>query len=387
MMPLESGLHAESGAMPTLRHVPMPPLLIQNAWRITNVIASRRLGLVPKYLPVMVLFLTGRCNLRCRTCGVCDLECGHGQEDELTTAQWKAVIDAAALELGTTLAAVSGGEPLLRQDIYDIIRHATDRGISIHLCTNATLLDAAAAKQLNDAGVATVSVSLESPDPETHDYLRGADTYPAVVNAVRMLREHAPRVRVGINYLITRHNYKNMHAMVDFAESLGAHQIKFAPIHTNLLHRLKPLTQYEELLFREADIEDLEQEVRRARQRSRQSKLHATSDAFFAGISSLYTTPKRFRCHAGYAICAISPTGNVAPCCGKDSSFNVKRQSLASIWRDPDFHQLRKQVHTCADPCWDTTYTELSLLLRPVSLARNLFHYLRNMRFYFGGSG
>ena len=83
---------------------PMWPLLLRNAWRTANVIINRYLGRPPRYCPVMLLFLTGRCNLRCRICGVCDLEHGYNDEEELSTEQWKGVISAAAEKLGTTLA-------------------------------------------------------------------------------------------------------------------------------------------------------------------------------------------------------------------------------------------------------------------------------------------
>ncbi len=363
----------------------MLPLLIKNTWRTINVMTSRYLGIAPRYLPVVVMFLTNRCNLRCRTCGVCELERARGHEDELTTDQWKMVIDSATQRLGTSLAAVSGGEPLLRPDLFEIIRHATNRGMAIHLCTNAVLLDDVAIEKLRDSGVATVSISLESPEPFVHDYLRGDHTFPVVVEAIRRLRALAPNIRVGINYLITARNYKHMCDMVDFAESLGVHQIKFAPIHTNLLHRLKAHEHYGDVLFHEEDLDDLACEVRRLIARCRKSRLVTTSEDFLAGISRFYKQPVAFRCYAGYAICAISPTGNVAPCCDKDSRFNVKEHSLEAIWRDPAFHALRKQSHTCAVPCWDTTYTELSLVLRPASIMRHLLHHLRNMRFYFGG--
>ncbi len=359
-------------------------LFIKSAWRTSNVVASRYLGIAPKYLPTMIMFLTNRCNLRCRTCGVCDLERTRGDEEELTTAQWKAVIDSAAKQLGTSLAAVSGGEPLLRKDIFEIIRYATDSGIAIHLCTNAVLLDDVAIENLRASGVATVSISLESPDPSVHDYLRGDNTFPVVIAAIRRLRALAPNIRIGINYLITARNYKHMCDMVDFAESLGVHQIKFAPIHTNLLHRLKARERYGDLLFREEDLDDLEREVRRLTVRCKKSGLVTTSEDFLAGVSKFYKKPVAFRCYAGYAICAISPTGNVAPCCDKDSRFNVKERPLEAIWRNPEFHELRKQSHTCAVPWWDTTYTELSLMLRPGSIMRNLLHHIRNMRYYFG---
>lgn len=356
--------------------------LIGNARRTGCVMISRWLGRPPRYLPVLLMFLTNRCNLRCKMCGVYQ----SGQDcigNELTTEQWKSVLDSAADNLKTTLISISGGEPLLRPDLFDIIRHAADKGMAVHVCTNATLLSQAHVEKFRNAGLTAVSLSIESPDAAEHDYLRGEGTHAAAVSAIQRLRETAPEIRIGINYLITRRNFRSMADMVAFAETEGVHQIKFAPIHTNLLHRRKDIAGYQDLLFAESDLPGLEAEVLRVQRACRNSALLTTSPDFFAGIADLYRKPRKYRCYAGYALCAIAPNGDVAPCCDMDSPFNVQHRSLDQIWRDPAFHSLRKQVHACASACWDTTNTELSLKLRPGSLLRHIPQALRDFKFYF----
>ena len=359
-------------------------LLLRSVWRTSNVVLNRYLGRPPRYLPVLLLFVTDRCNLRCRSCGVCDLATLSANKDSLSAKQWKSVLADAANELGTSLVSISGGEPLLRTDIYEIIRFAADAGMSVHICTNGVLIDRERALLLRDSGVSTVSISLESPDQETHDYLRGKNTYPAVIDAITLLRDNAPNIRIGINYLITRRNYHNMTEMVDFAKSLGVHQLKFAPIHTNLLHRHKAADQYDDLLFRDEDLEALSREVARAKKACATSTLLTTSNAFFDGVVQLYRKPRKFRCYAGYAVCAIGASGDVSPCCDMDSGFNVTQQSLSHIWRNPDFHTFRKQVHSCDRACWDTTNTELSLRLHPWALVSDFSRNWRDLLYYFG---
>jgi len=317
-------------------------------------------------------------------CGVCDLEHGYRDEDELTTGQWKNLIHDAATSLGTTLAVISGGEALLRNDLFDIIRFAADEGVSIHLCTNALLLNEEKILRLRDSGVSTVSISIEGPQADIHEYIRGPNTFTPVINAIHKLREIAPQIHIGINYVITKYNYIYMTDMLHFAETLRVHQIKFAPIHTNLLHKNKDFSECSDLLFQEEDIPALEKEVQRVREACRKSSLNTTTDDFFNGISQLPHTSRCVRCYAGYAICSVSPSGYVAPCSEFDSSFNVKERSIVDIWRDPAFHLLRKRVHDCSSACWDTTHTELSLWLRPVTMMRSIAKILRDVKFYFG---
>lgn len=359
-------------------------IALRNLWRTFTILVNRKLKCPPKYLPILLMFVTSDCNLRCRMCGVCDLERDRDESGELTTEQWKAVISDAATKLGTTLAVVSGGEPLLREDVFEIIRYATDCGISIHLCTNALLLSEEKILKLKNSGVKTVSFSVEGPEASTHESIRGPDSFPMVVNAIKQFRKIAPEVRIGINFVITRINYKNMVSMVEFAHGLGVQQLKFAPIHTNLLHRRKNKDEYEDLLFKEEDISLLEQEVQRLKKVLKgYPNLITTCDEFFDGISSLYKMPKRIPCYAGYAICAISPMGFVSPCSDMDSEFNVNSMSIDKIWLSPEFHKLRQCVDACSSACWDTAYTELSLWLRPSSMIKHLWRNLRDVRFYF----
>ncbi len=358
--------------------------MVRNGWRVANVVINRQLGRPPRYLPIVLMFITDKCNLRCRMCGVCELERDRGPEKELSTEEWFAVIDAAD-RLGTTLVSISGGEPLLRADLYDMIRHARGKGMTVHMCTNGTLMTADKARRLRDSGVSTVSISVESPRAELHERLRGEGSFEPTLAAVKLLRETAPEIRVGINYLITRQNYKNMAEMVEFAEALGVHQIKFAPIHTNLLHRLKHIEQYADLLFTQEDLHELEEQVRLLSNACAKSSLLTTSTTFFSGIADLYSAPHAFRCYAGWAAVAVGPTGSVTPCADMDGILSVRQRPLDEIWRSREFHEQRRRVQSCDSACWDTTNTELSLRLRPTALVGEFLQNWRDIKFYFGG--
>jgi MoaA/NifB/PqqE/SkfB family radical SAM enzyme len=359
------------------------PLIFKNLWRVGNVWLSRHLGWTPRYAPILLLFVTNRCNLKCKMCGVCEHDHAPAIAKELTTDEWKQVIDAGR-RLGTTLVSITGGEPLLRRDLYELIAYARNQGMAVHMCSNGLLLDEDAAVKLSQAGVGTVSISIESPSRETHEQLRGKGSFDPAVQAVRNLRAFAPDVRVGINYLITTANYHNMADMIPFAESLDAHQFKSAPIHTNLLHRRKRLEHYGDLIFGQEDVEDLEREVNALIEAAHKSHLQTTSTMFFSGISRLYTDPHGFRCYAGYASCAVDPEGRVSPCCDMDSQFSVRDRPLDEIWLSPAFDKMREKVRNCSQSCWDTTNTELSLHLSMRALLSDIPQTWRDVRFYFG---
>ena len=196
--------------------------------------------------------------------------------------------------------------------------------------------------KLRDSGVTTVSFSLDGPDAPTHEFLRGSNTFPPALYSLRRFREIAPDIKIGINFVITRHNYRSMVQMVGLAESLGVNQIKFAPIHMNLLHRRKKAEEYGDLIFQPEDIPSLKQEPTLARRLQEKLPDHDVG-RFFEGIPDLYL-PRHISVLCGYAICSINPAGYVAPCSDMDSTFNVREHRLARIWHDPEFEVARANI-------------------------------------------
>lgn len=358
-----------------------PARVARSALCMADVWLSRHLHTRPHCLPVLLAFVTDRCNLRCPMCGVYE----HDEPDasrELSTDEWKAVLDSAG-RLRTIIVSISGGEPLLRKDIFEIVSHAEQREIAVHVCTNGTMIDADNAAELQASGVKTVSVSVEGTSAEVHERLRGPGTFEKTIEGIRLLREHAPGIRVGINTLITTENYRGLDRMIPFAEKLGVHQIKFAPIHTNLLHKRNPLEKFSDLIFDRDSLEGLEQEVAKIIHESRRTRLFTTTVPFLKGVTDLYCQPRKFRCFAGHAACAVDPQGMVAPCCDIDRRMSVRERPLHEIWRSREFHDLRKKVYTCRSACWDTTNTELSLRLSARSMLKDIPQALKDAEFYF----
>jgi len=358
-------------------------LMARNALNVANVLANRQLHRPPRGCPILLAFITDRCNLHCKMCGVCELTSPEDKTPELTTEEWKAVV-RSAVAMRTTLMLMSGGEPLLRPDVFEIIRYARDQGLAFHLCTNGTLIDEEKARALAETRVNTVSVSIESPVKAIHERLRGPDSFDRAVDGVRLLRQHAPDVNVGVNYLITTANFRNMADMIPFAESLGVQQLKYAPIHTNLLHKRKRIEDYGDLLFGEEDLEELGREVEALMQAAARSRLLTTSPMFLSKISSFYSRPSKFRCYAGYGACAVNPFGTVTPCVDMDGSLSVREQPLEAIWRSEAFQVQRCEVHRCNSSCWDTTNAELSIRLSVRSLVRDLALTWKDIGFYYG---
>lgn len=342
----------------------------------------RKANRVPPALLFPVIWVTDRCNLHCRMCDQWKTAASR-EKEELATRDWFSIIDSAR-RLHAAVFIITGGEPLLRKDIFEIIRYMRKNKIAAHLCTNGTLIDDARARQLVTSGLNSASISLDSDCASIHNWMRNTDCFNAAVNGIERLRAASPRIKIGINYVITKKNFRDLDRMVRFAKKLGVNQIKFDPVHTNLMHRRKPLESFAGLLFEENDLQQLRIEIDKLIREAAKSRLLTNSYTFLKGISRLYDAagPVSFPCYAGYISCAIDPYGNVAPCDNFDGADNIRNKPLEEIWSSESFQRMRQYVISCNAHCWDTTHAELNIRCAKFFSLRELRQIIKELYFY-----
>jgi len=161
--------------------------------------------------------VTYGCNLKCKHCYA---TAGRLWNDELTTEQAKHAIDIFD-RAGVTILAFSGGEPLVRPDILELVRYAADKGIYVAMATNGTLITKKKAKEMKEAGVEFVQISLDGANAETHDAFRGINgafdkTVQGIKNCVN------EKFFVEVSTTVTKYNYKEIPNIIEFSEKLGA---------------------------------------------------------------------------------------------------------------------------------------------------------------------
>jgi radical SAM protein len=168
--------------------------------------------------PLMLYFeVTQACDLVCRHCRASAQERQH--PDELTTELSKALIDQAAAFPRPPILVMTGGDPLKRPDLFELIRHARDAGLQVALTPSATpLATAEAIGRAKDAGVARLGISLDGADAETHDAFRGWQG--SFVRTLQMLK-HARQLDmpVQINTSITQRNFHQIDAIAELLAS------------------------------------------------------------------------------------------------------------------------------------------------------------------------
>ncbi len=172
--------------------------------------------------PVVVWNTTKRCNLRCEHCyAAADVE---GAPGELTTAEGKALLDDLA-EFGVPVVLFSGGEPLVREDLPELVAYAADRGLRPVLSTNGTLLTRERASELRDAGLQYAGVSVDGRR-ERNDRIRGQrGAFDAAVRGIEACLDVG--VKTGLRYTITEHNVADLEGVVDLLVDVGVDRFCF----------------------------------------------------------------------------------------------------------------------------------------------------------------
>lgn len=291
--------------------------------------------------------ITRRCNLCCAHCRASAL-CG-AYPGELSLDECKAVIDDIA-SITDPILIVTGGEPLMRPDIWDIIDYAHEKGLYPVVGTNGTMITPENARKLHEHGISRISVSIDFPDVEGQDRFRGqAGAFEQTVAGIQAAQAHG--VDVQINTTVTKLNKDKLDAIHDLSDSLGA--VAFHPF------LLVPTGRGEDLIDVELSPDEYEEVMHWAYKRQQSSPMHfKPTDAPMyyrvirqqATLEGRSVSPATYGmeamtrgCLGGITFCFISHTGDVQPCGYFDMQLgNVKEQPFSSIWTNsPVFDDLR----------------------------------------------
>lgn len=196
-------------------------------WLRYGVSGSQKDGeLVPKKAsqrkPIVVWNITSACNLKCVHCY--NDSGANVKSRESTTDEAKAVLDDLA-GFGVPSVLFSGGEPLMRKDLFELLPYAVDQGLRTVISTNGTLINADKARQIKKIGVSYVGISLDGIG-KVNDQFRGVDG--AFDDAVTGIRHCADAgVRVGLRLTLTKRNAQDIEKLFDFFEAEGIERACF----------------------------------------------------------------------------------------------------------------------------------------------------------------
>ncbi|MDE2730151.1 MAG: radical SAM protein [Bacteroidota bacterium] len=286
------------------------------------------------YRPSLVSWnLTRKCNLRCPHCY---LSAGKAADRELSTSECLGLLDELHA-LGTEMLILTGGEPLLRRDIYEIALKASGLGLWVVMGTNGVLVTPRVARRMVECGVKGVGISIDSIDPDRHNRFRGSPkAWQHSVRALEICK--AEGLEVLVQTTVMKENYDEIPALLDFAREHGAWAFNlYFLVQTGRGKTMTELTPdaTDAMLTRLVDAQTSYRPMLVRSKCAPQFK----QIAYARGRGGMESGG----CMAATEYCRITPEGDVTPCPYMDVvAGSVLETSFTTIWQDSDvFAALR----------------------------------------------
>lgn len=345
-----------------------------------------------KRLKEIIISVTNRCNLRCAMCEIPQMQ----NNNEMGCEEIKKLIsDAVILSPGSIV--FSGGEPLLRKDLIELISFANQRRINTCLTTNGTLINEQTAQGLASSGVGVVNVSIEGPQ-DIHDSLRGNGTFIKAVAALQLLSRH--KIETTVATVVCRQNYRSLAYVMDLAHRHGVTTVKFQPFSEIFLIKKDRMKDF---FCREDILGDISMNMEKVVRLSEEYKIATNPLAYLYSIPlylcGLKQAQRKVDCPAIWSSCPIAAEGNVYPCWVLSDKIlgNVRERRLSEVWNSEAHNRMRRLIaeegcHGCLMSCYDynlgtdelrrLVYFKAKKLSRPKFYKRQFYRLCQYIRYF-----
>ncbi len=299
--------------------------------------------------------ITYRCPLHCPYCSnpvaasLCEAprrpQGGGYSETELTTDEWRGVIrDAAAL--GVLQIGFSGGEPLARRDLVELVRAAREANLYTNLITSGIGFDDDRVRALRDAGLDSVQLSFQSDQSDVSDEIAGAHAHQHKLGVAARIR--AAGIPLGLNFVIHRRNIDRVAQIIELAETLQAERVELANVQF-----------YGWAFLNRTALLPTREQVTRAREiaTAAKARLAGKIDIFYVLPDYYETRPKPCLNGWGQRYLTVNPIGDVLPCPTASSAIpdlqfeNVRARPLDWIWRESESFNCFRGTEWMPEPC------------------------------------
>lgn len=319
--------------------------------------------MLKKHIPRLIFWeLTKRCNLNC-------LHCRAEADDidfsgELDFNFICKVIDDIASEY-SPIIVLTGGEPLYRNDIFDIASYAAGKGLRVALASNGTLIDDAVSGKIKKAGISRVSISIDGKSAEFHDSFRGVEgAFDGAVNGARSLLKAG--VEFQFNTTVTKRNVDMIDDILELSvkeKASALHMFMLVPVGCGIELAESDMIsaeKYEEVLshfYDKSKSVPLEFKATCAPHYYRIIRQQAKAEGRKLTFETDGMAAVTRGCLAGTGVCFISHRGDVQPCGYLPlSAGNVIQQPFPEIWETSDLFLTLRDFNTLKGRCGDCEY-------------------------------
>jgi MoaA/NifB/PqqE/SkfB family radical SAM enzyme len=301
-----------------------------------------------------LLKITNQCSSQC-------VYCGHAGKtenaEEASTELLQDILDQLA-EVGCVSVNFTGGEPLQRPDLPELVRHARTRGLFPILLTNGLLLHKRC-EELYRSGLGMVIISVDSVRPETYSSIRGVNLEPVLKGIDALLAyPNDERPIVTATAVVTSRNIDNLEETVSYFSERGV-GVKLTPYHH--------YGRWEDDCLSPKDPDTYNTAMNKLKQLKEAGYGVINSQAYldnFAGFNFGRNIPTGFRCYCGYTTLYIDPKQNVRSCWseGLPVAGNLRKNRLKELIEGAQMHRMRRRIRKLkCEKCWLLCTAEISL--------------------------
>lgn len=303
--------------------------------------------------------VTLACNLRCIHCHAAS---GKPSPDELTTEEGYKLLEEIVRVEEFRMLVITGGEPLVRRDIFDLLQYGKKLGLNYVMATNATLITEETAYKLRDSNVKGVAVSIDSYRSEVHNFIR---RNPRALELALRGIENAKRAGlvVQVNFTAMGYNIEDLEGTIDFADSIGAdimlvyqlvpvgrgREIKDATLHKQKMKELS-----DKLIKKQREVRTIIEPVAMPQFWTYLVKNNGKDEPDFFSRTFFHG------CTAGRGLVYIKANGDVWPCpFVAVSAGNVREKPFDEIWRNSEVFQKLRNRDNLKGKCGTCKFREM----------------------------
>lgn len=298
--------------------------------------------------------LSHRCTYTCQMCGVVKILKGY----ELPFDIVKRSLDVIASWNWDSVVMLTGGEPFLRKDIFDIIRYSVSKGIATECVSNGSLIDEDLAKEIVGSGLSNIAISLDGANSKTHDFIREEGSFKkalaALSNLVSAKRRNKKGPQISVWTTIMKENVTELFDIIPLVRDLGVECLVYHPVIV-AQDDMQNTSSSAPFWIRGDNLIVLKEQIDKIVDYSRKKGLVAFLHDpylwldYFKGT----LTKQQWKCNP-FVFVNIGPDGEVRSC---GASFgNVKEISLDECLHTPEAYRARAKMKVCPKPCLQTCW-------------------------------
>lgn len=304
----------------------------------------------PLIPPDSVYFhVTSRCNIRCK---ICNIPLDAKESLELKKEEIFNIIDQIS-EWGVYGIVLTGGEALIRKDIFDIIKYAASKNLRVHLLTNGTLINKKVLKKLVEAGVWHIHFSIHGFE-NVHDYISGGKgNFSRSVKIMSFIKNDGKNIKypkVGISIPVTCLNFKQLPRLIKYFGKLINAELILVPLVDNI--SVMSERTYANIFFIKKNqfkiFDKVFDKIIKERKLSKYPSNSIRELKIMKNYYKMQDVREKITCYEGFYRITISPEGQIATCYKKIG--NCKTEPIKKIWISKEFQKLRERMN-CSLPC------------------------------------